>query len=55
MEKGIDYIGVGAGAMIFNSEGKVFIAQRGQKQGMNPANGIFPAVLSSSERTAQTP
>jgi len=31
MKKGIDYIGVGAGAIIFNDEGKVFIAKRGPK------------------------
>ncbi|MDD4990446.1 MAG: NUDIX domain-containing protein [Candidatus Pacebacteria bacterium] len=29
MKKGVDYIGVGAGAIIFNNEGKVFVAQRG--------------------------
>ena len=29
MKKGIDYIGVGAGAVIFNKEGKVFLAKRG--------------------------
>ena len=29
MKAGVDYIGVAVGAMIFNSEGKVFIAQRG--------------------------
>ena len=31
MKKGIDYIGVGSGAMIFNDRGKVFITQRGPK------------------------
>jgi len=30
MKKGIDYIGVGVGAMIFNSDGSVFLAKRGQ-------------------------
>jgi 8-oxo-dGTP diphosphatase len=29
MKKGIDYIGVGVGAIIFNKEGKVFLAKRG--------------------------
>ncbi len=29
MKRGVDYIGVGAGAIIFNNEGKVFISQRG--------------------------
>ena len=28
---GIDCIGVGVGAMVFNNEGKVFLAQRGSK------------------------
>jgi 8-oxo-dGTP diphosphatase len=31
MKKGIDFIGVGVGAMIFNNEGKVFLAKRGEK------------------------
>jgi mutator protein MutT len=31
MKQGIDYIGVGVGATIFNKEGKVFIALRGKK------------------------
>ncbi|HET9946814.1 MAG TPA: NUDIX domain-containing protein [Patescibacteria group bacterium] len=31
MQKGIDYIGVGVGAAIFNTEGKVFITKRGPK------------------------
>ena len=31
MKKGVDYIGVGVGAAIFNSDGKLFIAQRGKK------------------------
>lgn len=30
MKKGIDYIGVGVGAIIFNREGKVFLARRGK-------------------------
>ncbi len=29
MKKGIDYIGVGAGAVIFNDDGEVFLAKRG--------------------------
>jgi len=29
MKKGIDYIGVGVGAIIFNKEGAVFLAKRG--------------------------
>lgn len=31
MKKGTDYIGVGVGAAIFNEDGKLFIAKRGQK------------------------
>lgn len=29
MKKGIDYIGVGVGAAVFDSEGKLFITKRG--------------------------
>ena len=31
MKRGIDYIGVGVGAAIFNEEGKLFITLRGEK------------------------
>jgi mutator protein MutT len=31
MKKGIDYIGVGAGAVIINAEGKFFLAKRGKE------------------------
>lgn len=31
MKKGIDYIGVAVGAMIFNEEGKLFLTKRGKK------------------------
>jgi len=31
MKKGIDYIGVGVGAVILNSDGKVFLAKRGKE------------------------
>lgn len=31
MKAGIDYIGVGVGAMVFNPQGQVFLAQRGEK------------------------
>ena len=30
MKAGIDYIGVGVGAMVFNEDGEVFLAQRGE-------------------------
>lgn len=31
MKKGVDYIGVGIGAVLFNKEGKIFLSKRGQK------------------------
>lgn len=31
MKKGIDYIGVGIGAVIVNDEGKIFLAKRGKE------------------------
>ena len=31
MHKGVDYIGVGVGALIFNDKGQVFLSQRGPK------------------------
>lgn len=31
MQKGVDYIGVGVGAIILNSKGQIFLAQRGPK------------------------
>ena len=31
MQIGVDYIGIGIGAVIFNKEGKVFLAKRGKK------------------------
>ena len=31
MKKGVDYIGVGVGAAIFNNEGKLFVTKRGEK------------------------
>lgn len=31
MKKGVDYIGVGVGAAIFDKDGKLFIAKRGKK------------------------
>ena len=30
MKAGIDYIGVGVGAMVFNDDGHVFLSQRGK-------------------------
>lgn len=31
MRKGVDYIGVGIGAVILNKEGKIFLSKRGKK------------------------
>lgn len=42
MKRGVDYIGVGTGAMIFNTEGKVFIAQRGPKARNERGKWDFP-------------
>jgi mutator protein MutT len=42
MRKGIDYIGVGAGALVFNSEGKVLIAQRGHNANNEAGKWDFP-------------
>ncbi len=41
-KKGVDYIGVGSGAMIFNSEGKVFVAKRGKKASNESGKWDFP-------------
>ena len=42
MKKGIDFIGVGVGAIIFNNEGKVLIAQRGLKARNEVGKWEFP-------------
>jgi len=42
MKKGIDYIGVGAGAVIFSREGKVFLAKRGTEAGNESGKWEFP-------------
>ena len=42
MKKGIDYIGVGSGAIIFNSEGKVFLAKRGREARNESGKWEFP-------------
>ncbi len=42
MKKGIDFIGVGVGALIFNHKGKVFIAQRGPKARNEVGKWEFP-------------
>ena len=42
MKKGIDYIGVGVGAIIFNAEGKVFLAKRGKEARNESGRWEFP-------------
>jgi 8-oxo-dGTP diphosphatase len=42
MKKGIDYIGVGVGAIISNPEGKVFLAKRGKQARNESGKWEFP-------------
>ena len=42
MKKGIDYIGVGVGAVIFSREGKVFLARRGKEAKNESGKWEFP-------------
>lgn len=42
MQRGIDFIGVGVGAMIFNTDGKVFMAKRGPKAKNESGKWDFP-------------
>jgi mutator protein MutT len=42
MKKGIDYIGVGVGAVILNAEGKVFLAKRGREVRNESGRWEFP-------------
>lgn len=42
MKKGVDYIGVGCGAMIFNDEGKVFLVKRGKGARNEAGKWDFP-------------
>jgi 8-oxo-dGTP diphosphatase len=42
MKKGVDYIGVGTGAMVFNSEGKVFLSKRGPNARNDAGKWDFP-------------
>lgn len=42
MKKGVDFIGVGAGAMVFNEEGKVLIAKRGANARNEVGKWEFP-------------
>lgn len=42
MKRGVDYIGVGVGAMVFNAEGRVLLAQRGEAAGNERGKWEFP-------------
>lgn len=42
MKPGRDYIGIGVGAMVFDSEGRVFLAQRGPRAGNERGTWEFP-------------
>lgn len=42
MQKGVDYIGVGTGAMIFNRDGKVFLVKRGSNARNEAGKWDFP-------------
>ena len=42
MKPGRDYVGIGVGAMVFDSEGRVFLAQRGPRAGNERGTWEFP-------------
>ena len=42
MNKGIDFIGVGVGALIFNNEGRIFLAKRGPEARNESGKWDFP-------------
>ncbi len=42
MKKGFDYIGVGVGGIIFNAEGRVFLAKRGREARNESGKWEFP-------------
>ncbi|HJT58026.1 MAG TPA: NUDIX domain-containing protein [Ktedonobacteraceae bacterium] len=42
MRAGTDYVGVGVGAMVFNQEGKVFLARRGPQAWNEQGTWEFP-------------
>lgn len=42
MKRGIDYIGVGIGAIIFNAEGKIFLARRSKEARNESGKWEFP-------------
>lgn len=42
MKKGVDYIGVGVGAVIADAEGRLFLAKRGREAGNEQGKWEFP-------------
>lgn len=53
MKPGRDYVGIGVGAMVFDSEGRVFLAQRGPRAGNERGTWEFPGgKVSFGERLA---
>ncbi len=42
LKKGVDYIGVGVGAVIFDADGKVFLARRGKEARNETGKWEFP-------------
>lgn len=42
MQKGIDYIGVGSGALVFDNKGRVLISKRGKKSRNEVGKWEFP-------------
>ncbi len=43
MRRGIDYIGVGVGAILVDEEGRLFLARRGPRRATSKACGNFQA------------
>ncbi len=55
MQKGKDYVGVGVGAVILNSDGKIFLAKRGKKAKNEIGTWEFPGgAIEFGESMAQT-
>lgn len=42
MKRGVDYIGVGVGAILVDGQGRLFLARRGPKAGNEPGLWEFP-------------
>jgi hypothetical protein len=60
MQKGMDFIGVGVGALIFNEKGSMrkarFSCQKGvPRQRTRGVNGTFPGAVSNSEKGWRMP